>query len=650
MNIKSIGPLAICAAVLSGCATTIETASLPFQTMNSPKVVPAGFVYHLPVVEVMPDAFLVIQECKIDDKILENVTDATGTKVDAPLAEVKLKVGGTLSSETVGGPRVVIDYRRLAQFLKTGSVDIERYPNGTLKTINASIADEAPEAIASIGAAVGSVYLLTVGAPVAAVGTAVLSSRALSGNAMIGAQFTNQNLKLNNKALAKLMADLGGEAGVAKLVPISYPVCTAETLKLLAERTDASDKRDDATEALETKTAALAQIVTEAGTIFTADERTRINGLRAEIKTLTASIAALDDIIKKRSASLSLRLTTADRRPPAVALMTAATPYRLTAEPDDDKTAIARFIATHFETRTLQVSPAVQAAFAKRDCLDSVKAGPNRHCGSIAAIETYVRTASDVTVTGTPLAGLKDTPSVPLPDARAFCSTTDKRAYIDNTAPALDPRCATMTVPVSPKRPERGTVAAGESIVYVEPSPYRFRLTAFLPGAAGVGGRRQMLESKTIDVPQLGTWLGLPLRADFGEKVELSATFNEAGTLTKASYKRPQSGGKAAADTLKSLAATALDTRDKVEARRAKLGADAEARRLALVTGETLEINNRIALLDARDRLDKQLHPTPATVDPDKDLKARLATATANALLEEAYLRIAVAQQGPPPR
>lgn len=633
MNIKSMGPLAICAAALSGCATTIETADLPFQSKPSPRFVPAGFVYHLPVVEIMPEASLTIAKCKTDDKVLATLTDAADAKVDAPLAEVEFKRGGSVSSEIVGGPRVVIDYRRLAQFLKTGSVDIERYPNGTLKTINASIADETPEAIASAGAAVGSLYLLSIGAPVAAASLA----GAAASPVFVGDRTTLFSLGTTNKSLSDRLAQrAGGASGVAKLVQITYPVCTATTKKDLADREIASAKRDADTDTLETRSAELAKLLTEAGTVFSADERTRINSLRAEILTLTASISATDAKMKKLDGKLSLILTTKNRRPPAVAEMTDAA-LLLTPEPDDDKTAVTRFMNTHFETRTLQVAPSLALQFALRECGDTVKGGPDSHCRNVADIEAYVRKAADVKVKGERLTALS------AGGVRADCDPANLQTRIPNTAPSLDPRCGA----VAGDRAARGSVVAGESIVYVEPSPYRFRLTAWMPGPAGAGGRRLPLDTKTIDVPQLGTWLGLPLRAGFGEKVELSATFNEAGTLTKASYKRPQSGGKATADMLKSLAATAVDARDKGEARRLKLVAEADARRLALVTGQTAEATARVALLEAQD---KERNWAPKTEDADKELKALLATATAQALLEEAYLRIAVAQRAQAPR
>ncbi|MEA3034278.1 MAG: hypothetical protein QOH04_29 [Sphingomonadales bacterium] len=368
---------------------------------------------------------------------------------------------------------------------------------------------------------------------------------------------------------------------------VSYLACSAETAKLVASRKAARLRRDEATQKLEEATAALETLMRNADTGFTRHEIEQIHALRQKVLDHTGTIADATDEMGTIDGKLSLALHVKPGTPTDIdqikdrGLVLEAAPGQIEA-----------FVAKHFITAKAKVTADVETRFNQRDCLGK----PDSTCEGAHKVGPVLARLASATLTAEPQ---------PVPHD----------GHTPNFLAASAPK----------KQKDRsGFIHPSQGIVYVEPARYTFSLRPTAPAADPLHPV-VTLKSVNASIPQLGTYIGLPLHAGFGEKVELKATFNTDGSLATASYGKPSSAGVAISATLAALADKALATRDAIAERKLKMLKD-EADRLTA----------QQSIVDANAKLNPK-------ADPLADLHSQIAVAEANAALAEANLRVRLA-------
>lgn len=313
---KLIG-CAMMGATLSACTTNIAVRTLPTPPVvgnatptNGGKAssadaatktssrydsgTPAGFVYYLPKATLAASARVVLTSCgdKGEDEDKDEGKDKGKVEgkgndesfVFAPKFQLAATVTTNLTKGSDGTP-VVIDYRQLAAFLRTGTVGIERHPNGMLKSVNASIEDQTPDTLATLAAAGGTAYLLAVAPPVGL----------LVAGAAVQAKSKDLSDKGKNSAL-------GGFLLLPPPKKISVIRCTQATLNAIEARNDAIKARDEATSALEEKTQYLNNLIAGPVQEGVPEEIRRTQGelakISRQITDATASIAAAKKLLE----------------------------------------------------------------------------------------------------------------------------------------------------------------------------------------------------------------------------------------------------------------------------------------------------------------------------------------------------------------
>ncbi len=555
------------ALTLAGCATDLRTAEItPYKDGAG---LQAGFVYNLPAAVVTPSASIRVAGCPVDEDAKKAIDAVAGQKAPAPITGAAFAVSGDVSVEQVAGTPILIDYRELADFLKTSSVGLERHPNLMLKSVNVTVEDESPALIANLATVAANVALFAVSPPAgAAAGSLTAALKAQ------GAQ---------PQSLAPPSTDTA-----------TYLACRLETAKVVDARKKARDAKEKETQSLDEANAALAALLRNAEPGFTQAEIDSIHNYRDRILALTASIAEATGTIAAADAKLSLKLDVAVSGRTADDVRDNGLPIdditkgKVSLETTDAR--IAAFVERHFVMASAKVPDGIGATFATRECTTE----PVPTCNSMAAAKAVARQLAAAKL-----------------EARAARVPSDGRTPSFANAP-------------KGQKKRTGAVHASEGIVYVEPARYIFSLvqTTF---PKDVLAPTTTLKAVTASVPQLGTYLSLPVHAGFGEKVELKATFNTDGSLATASYGRPTSAGKALSASLAGLTEKALATKDAIA-----------ARKLALLKGEADRLTAEKAIIDAADKLNPK-------ADPLADINAQIAVANANATLAEANVRLMVA-------
>ncbi len=564
---------ALSGLLLAGCTTSLSVSEIGESPAASrPTTLPAGFVYHLPAAVVTPTAFVAIRECPLDPdagKYLRNIVPQ-GAK---PVKEVTFVVGGSVAATQVPDQMIVIDFRGLQKFLKTSSLSLERWPNGMLKSVNTSIEDQTPQAIASVAAAAGSFALLASGAP----GTGALLAAA---------------------------PGLLGPAGANKTASVNFLACNARTLELVAARKVAAASRETATSLLDQATTA----ATELGAKPNADAA-KLDALKAAVAKYAAQSDKATSELAVIDAQLNLPLDMVGPKGGASIPLPdsgAVAPSLLKGGIVLTSSKLNEYLDAHFVEATAEIPTKYEVSFNHRACAWSKATGapaPDETCTGRQALSSVLGNLARVEVNNRALSPIVDTGGDGRPASSALASTrTGKNGLPQAHAPA------------------------SSGIIYVEPAKLRLEMTAYNVGPQALVSRRQVIKTADVSIPQLGQYLVLPLRADFGERAELKATFAEDGSLLTATFANPKTSGMAIADTLRQLGATAVTSRDAMEDRRLKL---------AKTKSETLA-----ALVAAQDSA-KKLTPT---ADPLADINAALAKANAEAALAEAEVRIQAAR------
>lgn len=141
---------AISCLVLASCAT-VET--LPDRAYaGDPAVAVNGVSYALPVLQY---------SLKIDRTLTACPQYAGGT-INPPAFDLAVEASG----EYVAGETYLVDYEKLGGPLKTSSFTLDKYPNGTLKSIGASADDQTGKVALAVAKIAASVVMLSAGVPV----------------------------------------------------------------------------------------------------------------------------------------------------------------------------------------------------------------------------------------------------------------------------------------------------------------------------------------------------------------------------------------------------------------------------------------------------------------------------------------------------
>lgn len=490
--------------------------------------------------------------------------------VDAELAQHLRQIDG----RSIGGPLAEL---RLAV---AGDIAIEqvrgqpvvidyRELGGFLKTTNLSMERQPNGMLKSVGVTVEDQT------------PAVLADLAVAaGNvAMIG-------LGAPPVPMAPFIGNLDQQQGAENLSPspepVSYLACRPLTVALLAERRQAADSKVKTTQELEQISAAMAQFMRDKDLALGPGEIEELRRLRSSSIALTNALATVNKSLADLDAKLSVKLT-----PPqdtdVLASVTAPGSQGLSLSVADK--VLEAFVDRHYELVSGQIMSSAAERFRKRPC--SKQAGVSEVCDNPADVVSFLKPRAVAVLSAKKV-------SHPANGHSPF-----QQAALPGNAPL-------------------GRVPPGTGIVYVEPATYTLTLKQQVSNDPLTPATT--LKELPASIPQMGTYLTLPVRAGFGEKVTLSATFNPDGSLATASYGHPASLGKAVSGSIAGLTGQYLTTYDAMQ-----------ERKLKLLKAQAEQLTAQKSILTAQNALND---------DPLAEINAQIATITAQAMLAEATLRL----------
>jgi hypothetical protein len=613
----------ILALLLPGC-TRVQSFGLD-AAKPAPGALPAGFTYWLPQSDVAMKAGLVLTDCPVAPGFEALDSDAAGDAKPPPVTAMGFALSGSITPGTKRGQQVQLDYRKMVDFLKTGSLAVERHPNGMLKTVNAELNDESPEAIAAlakVGVAVASLSVGGPALPVAALGTAAASNLA---NQLLIQEVDRSNLlkglNINNLAKFALLDDLKRHLvadPITETGKLVYQSCTPEAFRLLAEYRTLKAQADALDADIEKAVATAGQLLEKPGTLRGTELATLV-GIQATLKDRVNKKTSVDEKMAANVAARTLALKATGTLPAAVSFAPA------TQEVTD---AYLERLFVNAE-RDVQIPRDVQARAASAvpaaaDGLGRIQLtvlGKDGFRNSVIVTDgvagLVMRMAKAEAVVAPALAA---TPlQLPQACARVRPGTTMPLGCADgNGKPILnDGEPATLAERLPP-----GHARFGDGIVYVEPRRAGVTMSgpaltiradsAGLPRRDSRGGLAISFNDKGFErkteaaFPEYGQHWILPLTSGFGQKSGLEATFAEDGSLLKGKFGRTASAGKAIASTAQTVAEQWLAARVAKEAR------------------EIAVYENQTKLLQAQKTYNSNASPTPPTAeDPiDAEIKA----------------------------
>ena len=571
---KTVLSLFAC-ALLGACATALSVRELPRREQPGQREqLPVGFAYTLPAAELTATGSITLTACEVDEETNALLSSASET-YNPPIRALHFAVKGDIAASYVAGERVIIDYRKMAAFLKTGDLAFARYPNGTLKSINAQIADETPEALASVAAAAGAVTLMVTAPPVGAVVAPTL--RGMVGVTVNASNYHTEHLQAQDRPS----------------LPVRYLSCSTQALDSLAAR-EASMK------ALAASTLERSALVVESGRLaglpnLSKGDTEKLAKLRDGMVTTGNQIDKLTVEISKIDASLSLPIKLPQQFKYSALLV------GVTAAPDALETAaFIKKISANGEGKVFETD---LSQFKARACLRELGSG----CAGPAAFA--------------PIFG---------EEAKLTYKAQSIGQDYDKDDGSHTPHIASVYSGKRSGVAGNQLDAPSDGIIYVDPAQWHVTITA--PSSSIDKGVvcEKVVGTRDLSIPQMGTYISLPVHAGFGQKVGLEATFNADGSLDTAHYKRPTSAGRALADSLAGAAKQAQATMDAQTARRAKATAD------------------RLAAADAAVKIEADraaLDPTALTraerlAAEQKDAEARAAISAADLKLYEANAKL----------
>lgn len=144
------------ACMLAGCVTSLKVkpdGSAPFIRVGSDNIT-LGAVYSLPILQFKLAVTRTLSSC--------------GGKEDLPNIQFRFDVKA--EPHYVAGDRFVVDYQALSSWSKTGSIEMQTYDNGVIKSINGSAIDESAAIIGDVVSTGFNIASLVSGIPVVTTG------------------------------------------------------------------------------------------------------------------------------------------------------------------------------------------------------------------------------------------------------------------------------------------------------------------------------------------------------------------------------------------------------------------------------------------------------------------------------------------------
>lgn len=260
-------------------ATTACTTQLTNTTLSATKGVPsAGFVYALPAAEVGISGRVTLKSCGIS-----SIFDA---ELPGAMVQPKFAVTAAAVVEMIpGDEHIVLDYRHLAAFSKTGKLDVAMHDNGMLKSVNAGAEDHGPEIAGNVIKAAATIAPFFIGGPAA--GLAAIP-------ALVGPK------KANGFGMTESLMS------APKLQTIRYLACTQRTITTLADRKAVDDTIEAKSGDLNTSTAAIDAINAVPEAKLKPEQIEQRAKLMGEQKTTAKAIKELAAKAERLDAYLSL--------------------------------------------------------------------------------------------------------------------------------------------------------------------------------------------------------------------------------------------------------------------------------------------------------------------------------------------------------
>lgn len=139
-------------------ATCLTTASCTTDLQShkpSPTGITQGASYHLPELHYDIEVKRTLTQCPI-------LPDRHNPQA---VGQIEFQTRATATPRTVAGQEVVIDFEALSAFTKITNFDLERYPSGILKSVNATVDDRTADVAKEAFKAIVSVGKLAIGLP-----------------------------------------------------------------------------------------------------------------------------------------------------------------------------------------------------------------------------------------------------------------------------------------------------------------------------------------------------------------------------------------------------------------------------------------------------------------------------------------------------
>lgn len=358
-------------------ATTACTTQLANTTLSVTKGAPsAGFVYTLPAAEIGISGRVTLKSCGMSP-----IFDA-----ELPRAMVQPKFAVTAAAvvEMIpGDAHIVLDYRHLAAFSKTGKLDVALHDNGMLKSVNAGAEDHGPEIAGNVIKAAATIAPFFIGGPAAGLAAipALVGPKKSAGFGLTESQWS-----------------------APKPVTIRYLACTERTIMTLADRKATDDLIETKSGDLNTTTAAIDAINAVPEAKLKPEQIEQRAKLMGEQKTTAKAIKELAARGERLDAYLSLSF----RRSPTTLV---ADGTELVSAPAADA---SNYFDRLFENKEKPVLPETATAF-RRAWTDNLPAEADH----AARLRQRIETSSKITAKFMRRAGPVATDPVPDLDATA---------------------------------------------------------------------------------------------------------------------------------------------------------------------------------------------------------------------------------------
>lgn len=509
----------------AGCTTHLQSHA------PSEKGITQGVTYHLPELHYDVEVRRTLTQCPILPD--QYHSDAVG--------QVEFQTRAIVTPRTVAGQEVVIDVEALSAFTKITSFDLERYPSGIIKSVNAKVDDRTADVGKEAFKAIVSIGKIAIGLPTPTATGEGLTQRnsflACSANAskqVADVPVLRQAIKVRDAAL-KTATD------ALKAFEENHPAATrkGDLVKQAARLTRAQRLATEAqTAANETLAKALDEITVVSRFTYvpgqTSADRPVLAARHAqkfktcrEEKTPPASTAGeingvyngLVDAVGGNTspqAIVQVRTWSSDSKGKPRWLVHTLGPD-LTLDCDESIKAQARWAdatGQPNETERAAIASAVQSVWENTVALDEIN------------LITQSLQGTDVLIT-------------------AHTLTSARNA---------------MALGNSPTCTADGERRCG--ILYRTPLPARLRICRYLSDEQGIANPEQCHGLSSTDpavlvtderpIPQMGHLASLGLRNGPFTNNELSASFNEDGSLITMGYKKPRAEAVAVGETINS--------------------------------------------------------------------------------------------------